>query len=117
MVAQNLESMEEPSFDEILAARKQSAVETLRPATAEELRKVLAEIFAADPLHPWLESFTKFVQDHQDETAYRGETSDGYSFIIYPQAGRGMWYQFDTRLIGVGIISDKNIRVLTELVK
>jgi hypothetical protein len=54
----------EPSFDEILAASKKSAEETLRPTTAEELRNVIAEIFAGDPLHPWLESFTKFVQDH-----------------------------------------------------
>ena len=91
MVAQNLESMEEPSFDEILAARRESAEKTLRPATSEEVRKTLTEIFADDPLHPWLESFTKFVDEHQDETAYRGQTSDGYSFVVYPKTGRGMW--------------------------
>ncbi len=42
----------EPSFDEILASRKQSAAESLRPATPEELRKLLPEIFAGDPQHP-----------------------------------------------------------------
>jgi hypothetical protein len=107
----------EPSFEEILAARKQSAAESLRPATPEELRKSLDEIFSADPLHPWLQSFTRFVEDHKDETAYRGETSDGYSFVFYPRTGRGMWYRFDTRLIGVGLISEKSIKVLTQLVK
>jgi hypothetical protein len=63
------------------------------------------------------ESFAQFVEDHKGETAYRGETSDGYSFAFYPQTGRGMWYRFDTRLSGVGIISEKNIQFLTQLVK
>jgi hypothetical protein len=107
----------EPSFDEILASRKQSATESLRPATPEEVRKVLQEIFAADPQHPWLESFTRFVADHHVETAYRGETSDGFSFVFYPSSGRGMWYRFDTRLTGVGLISENWIKFLTGLVK
>ena len=107
----------EPSFDEILAARRQSATESLHPAGPEEVRKLLGEIFVDDPSHPWLKSFTEFVQDHQEETAYRGETSDGYSFVFYPRSGRGMWYRFDTRLSGVGIISENNITLLTQLVK
>jgi hypothetical protein len=107
----------EPSFEEIVSARKESAAKSLRSATAEELRKLLDEIFSADPSHPWHESFTRFVEDHKDETAYRGETSDGYSFVFYPRTGRGMWYRFDTRLSGVGIISEKTINFLTQLVK
>jgi hypothetical protein len=107
----------EPSFEEILAARKQSAAESLRPTAPEELRKSLDEIFSAGPLHPWLQSFTQFIEDHKDETAYRGETSDGISFVFYPQTGRGMWHRFDTRLIGVGLISGNGIKFLTQLVK
>jgi hypothetical protein len=107
----------EPSFDEVLAARKQSAAESLRPAAPEEAQQLLTEIFSGDPAHPWLDSFTRFVQDHQDETPYRGETSDGYSFVFYPQTARGMWYCFETRLKGVGIISEKNVKALSQLVK
>ena len=68
------------------------------------------------PTHGY-KSFTQFVEDHGDETAYRGETSDGYSFVFYPSTSRGMWYRFDTRLSGVGIISEKTINFLTQLVK
>jgi outer membrane protein TolC len=49
--------------------------------------------------------------------SYRGETSDGYSFVFYPSTSRGMWYRFDTRLSGVGIISEKTMNFLTQLVK
>ena len=107
----------EPSFEEIISARQESAAKSVRSATAEELRKLLDEIFSADPSHPWHKSFTQFVEDHKDETAYRGETSDGYSFVFYPRTSRGMWYRFDTRLSGVGIISEKTINFLTQLVK
>lgn len=107
----------EPSFEEIVSARKESAARSLRSATSEELRRTLDEIFAADLSHPWHESFGRFVEDHKDETAYRGETSDGYSFVFYPRTGRGVWYRFDKRLSGVGIISEKSIQILTELVK
>jgi hypothetical protein len=107
----------EPSFEEIVSARKDSAAASLRFATPEEVRRTLDEIFSADPLHPWFESFTRFVEDHKDESAYRGETSDGYSFVFYPRSGRGMWYRFDTRLTGVGIISENAIKFLIQLVK
>ena len=107
------------SFDEIRGARLKSVNESLRQATPEELQKLLGEVFADDPLHPWVESTTRFVQDHKDETAYRAETSDGIGLVFYPRTGRGMWYMFDTKLkklSGVGIISDNNIKLLTQLV-
>jgi hypothetical protein len=107
------------SFDEILAARLQSVAKSLRQATPEELHKLLSEIFAADPLHPWMEASSQFVQEHPDETAYRAEASDGVSLVFYPRTGRGMWYMFDTKLkklSGVGRLSDDNIKRLTQLV-
>jgi hypothetical protein len=107
----------EPSFEEIVSARQESAAKSLRFATPEELRTTLNEIFSGDPSHPWRESFTQFVEDHRDETAYRGETSDGSSFVFYPRTGRGMWYRFDRRLSGIGIISEKTMNFLTQLVK
>jgi hypothetical protein len=107
----------EPSFEEIISARQGSAAKSLRSATVKELRELLDEIFSADPTHPWHKSFMQFVEDHKDETAYRGETLDGYSFVFYPRTSRGMWYRFDTRLSGVGTISEKTMNFLTQLVK
>jgi len=108
-----------PSFDEILAARAKSVAESLRPATPAELHKLLGEIFAADPTHPWMEAATRFVEEHQDETAYRAQTSDGIGLVFYPRTSRGMWYTFDPKfkkLSGVGIIAENSIKYLTQLV-
>jgi hypothetical protein len=107
------------SFDETLAARLQSVAASLRPATHEELHALLAEIFASNPLHPWAESSTRFVQEHKDEIAYRAETSDGIHVVFYPRTGRGMWYLLDKKdgtVSGVGIISENNMKRLTQLV-
>ena len=107
------------SFDEILAARLQSVAKSLRQATPEELHKLLSEIFAADPLHPWMESASQFVHEHPDETAYRAETSDGVGLVFYPRTGRGMWYILDTKLkklSGVGRMSDDNVKRLAQFV-
>jgi hypothetical protein len=107
------------SFDEILTARVKSVAESLRPATPAELHKLLGEIFATDPSHPWMESATRFAEEHQDETAYRAETSDGVGLVFYPRTGRGMWYILDTKLkklSGVGIIAENSIKLLTKLV-
>ena len=37
--------------------------------------------------------------------------------VFYPSSSRGMWYRFDTRLTGVGLISENSIKFLTGLVK
>jgi hypothetical protein len=105
-----------PSFDEVLATRKQSAAESIRPATAGDLQSLLEKIFAQDPLHPWVEPFEQFVRERESEQAYQGETSDGIGFVFYPGAGKGMWYRYDTRLRGVGVISDRNVSTLREMV-
>ena len=107
------------SFDEILTARVKSVAESLRPATAAELNNLLGEVFAADPLHPWMESVAQFLQEHQDETAYRAETSNGVGLVFYARTGRGLWYMLDTKLkklSGVGRISDDNMKPLAQLV-
>jgi hypothetical protein len=107
------------TFDEILTARAKSVAESLHPATPAELHKLLGEIFAEDPSHPWMESATRFVEEHPDDTAYRAQTSDGVGLVFYPRTGRGMWYTLDTKLkklSGVGIISENSIKQLTQLV-
>jgi len=107
------------NFDEILTARVKSIAESLRPATPAELHKLLGEIFVADPTHPWMESATQFVEEHQDDTAYRAQTSDGVGLVFYPRTGRGMWYVLDPKLkklSGVGIISENSMKHLIQLV-
>jgi len=106
------------TLDQILAARLKSIVESLRTAKPEEVHEWLREIFVADPLHPWMEAATRFVEEHPGETAYRAETSDGVGLVFYPRKG-GMWYILDAKsrkLCGVGIVSENNMKRLSKLV-
>jgi hypothetical protein len=106
----------EPSFAEIQDARRQSAAKTIRQASTQELNALLAELFV-DATHPWAVSFKRFVEDHRELSPYRGETSDGYGFVYYPDAGRGMWYLFREGLTGVGILGAANLKLLADLVE
>ena len=106
---------EPPSFSETLARRKESARNTLRSASPEELRALIAEIIP-DPTHPFAEAFSNFINEHRSESAVRGETSDGVSFVYYPRADRGMWYtQAGGKVTGVGVLGENSRKVLSEL--
>jgi hypothetical protein len=105
------------SFSETLAQRKESAGRTLRQASAEELRTLIAELFP-DKTHPFAEPFSRFIEAHQSERAVRGETSDGIAFVYYPQLNRGVWYQYAGagNLVGVGLIGETSLKALSEIV-
>jgi hypothetical protein len=105
---------EPTNFAELLAQRKASAQETLREVSNEELRALIAKLFP-DGTHPWSESFANFIDEHQSERALQGETSDGISFVYYPKTNRGIWYQYQTSLRGVGLLGETSLRVLSEI--
>jgi len=104
----------EPSFTELQEARRQSVERSLRPVAAEELEAHVAELFT-DDLHPWLEMFRAFIREHREEQAYRGETFDGYGFVFYPRAHRGIWYFVEDGVRGIGFLSERNLRALADL--
>lgn len=83
----------EPSgFAEMLRQRKESARKTLRQTSCEELRALVRELFP-DGSHPWAEPMSQFIEEHQAETAVRGETSDRIAFVYSthnPIAASGM---------------------------
>jgi hypothetical protein len=107
---------EPTNFAELLAQRKASAQETLHEVSNEELRALIAKLFP-DGTHPWAESFASFIDEHQTEPALQGETSDGISFVYYPNTNRGIWYQYQNSLRGVGLLSERNLRLLSEIVR
>jgi hypothetical protein len=105
----------EPSFSEKLIQRRESVRQTLRKTSPEELRALVREL---DPegTHPWAVSFSKFIDEHQAEPAVRGETSDGISFVYYPQFNRGFWYAYkEKRLVGVGLLGETNLKALSQI--
>ena len=81
-----------------------------------ELRALITKLFP-DETHPWKESFTSFIDEHLGETALQGETSDGISFVYYPTSNRGIWYQYQNSLRGVGLLGETSLRVLSEIAK
>ena len=106
----------EPSgFSEKLIQRKESARQTLRKTSCEELRALVHELFP-DGSHPWAVSFSKFIDEHQAEPAVRGETSDGITFVYYPQSKRGVWYEYKGKNVaGVGLLGETSLKVLSEI--
>lgn len=107
---------EPASFAQLLEERRASARETLREVSEEDLRNLMREIFP-DETHPWAEPFATFLQEHRGERVLRGETSDGYAFVYFPQSNRGAWYQHLGSLLGVGLIGDRGLKALAELAK
>jgi hypothetical protein len=79
------------------------------------LRALVSELFP-DGSHPWTESFSHFIEEHQAEPAVRGETSDGIAFVYYPRANRGIWYERTGKALGVGMFGPAALKVLSEIV-
>jgi hypothetical protein len=106
---------EAPDFAEMLKQRTESARKTLRQTSCEELRALVRELFP-DGSHPWAEPMSQFIEEHQAETALRGETSDGIAFVYYPQSNRGIWYERTDKALGVGMLGRTDLKTLAEIV-
>jgi hypothetical protein len=102
------------SYAEKLAQRKESARNTIREASVVELRTLVTELFP-DGTHPFVEPVTRFIEEHKSERVYRGETSDGISFVYYPKANNGLWYTFTGKLPSVGRLGRNSLKVLGEI--
>ena len=54
------------NFADLLSKRKESARNTLREASVDEIRKLVTELYP-DGNHPFVEIFSKFIEDHRSE--------------------------------------------------
>jgi hypothetical protein len=59
---------------------------------------------------------SQFIEQHQAEPAVRGETSDGFAFVYYPQSNRGIWYEHTGKALGVGLLGQTSLKQLSEIV-
>ena len=107
--------MTEPSgFADRLAQRTESARQTLRAASSEELQGLVTELFP-DGTHPFAEAFSKFIQENHSEHAVRGKTSDGVEFVYYPRPNRGMWFILGGTAPSVGLLGTTALKALSEI--
>jgi len=102
------------AFAETLARRKESARRTIRDISVNELRTLVGELFP-DGTHPLMEPISQFIEEHRSERALRGETSDGISFVYYPQSAKGIWYQYTGKLPSVGRLGPTSLKLLAEI--
>jgi hypothetical protein len=104
----------EPSFAERLAERRESARRTLREASYDELRALVAELFP-DQRHPFAETISRFIEEHHSERAVRGEVPGHTAFVYYPRANRGIWYQHHDDRVSVGLLGETSLKALSEI--
>jgi hypothetical protein len=102
------------AFAEKLARRKESARNTIHEASVAEVRSLVAELYP-DGIHPFVVPITRFIEEHKSERVYRGETSDGVSFVYYPKANNGIWYTYAGKLPSVGRLGRNSLKVLAEI--
>jgi hypothetical protein len=105
---------EPTNFSDVLANRKESARNTLRAASADEIRALVTELYP-DGTHPFVEIFSKFIDEHRSEPIFRGETSDGIGFVYYPQSNNGIWYRYTGKLASVGRLGPNGLKALSEI--
>jgi hypothetical protein len=101
---------------EKFAERKESARRTLRDVSSKEVHDLVLHLFP-DTNHPFAEPVERFVEEHKTERAVRGETSDGASFIYYPQANQGIWYTQKEGSLSVGLLASRSLQALAELTR
>ena len=102
------------SYADKVAQRKESARNTIRVTSVAELHTLVTELFP-DGTHPFAETITRFIEEHKAEQVYRGETSDGISFVYYPKANNGIWYTFTGKLASVGRLGGNSLKTLAEI--
>ncbi len=103
-------------YEEILNLRRNSAADSLRLAEAQELEQFVNEFFVNDQEHPWHLPLKEFIQKHEDEPIYRGETADGYGFVFSPSAVKGIWFCNRDRARGIGLLGPAALDALKRMV-
>jgi len=102
------------NFSDILEKRKESARNTIHEASVDEIRTLVTELYP-DGNHPFVEIFSKFIEEHRSERIFRGQTSDGIGFVYYPKSNTGIWYQYVGKVPGVGRLGPNGLKALAEI--
>jgi hypothetical protein len=102
------------NFADILAKRKESARDSIREASVAEIHTLVTELYP-DGNHPFVEIFSKFIEEHRSERIFRGQTSDGIGFVYYPKSNTGIWYRYAGKAASVGRLGPNGLKALAEI--
>lgn len=92
--------------------RRKSVAKTIRPISAEELKKMGNEIFRfADD--PWREAFFNFIAENAGASFYHGVASDGYNFVYCPDKDKGMWFLPGS---GMGPLQERGRKAIKDII-
>ena len=71
--------------------RRKAVAQSIRPISAEELKKLGGELFRfADD--PWREAFFRFIAENPGATFHHAVTSDGVNIVYCRDQDKGMWF-------------------------
>jgi hypothetical protein len=109
-----INSLQAFDFDKELVERRESVRHTLHQTSSQELHELVRTLFP-DGTHPWAAEFSKFIEEHRAESPVRGETSDGFVFVYYPQSNCGIWYKYFDESLAVGLLWPSHLRLISEI--
>jgi hypothetical protein len=78
-------------IESINEERREAIAKSIRTISAEEVKKLGAEIFH-DIDEPWRDTFFKAVAQNPAGTFYQAVTSEGAIFLYSREADKGLWF-------------------------
>ncbi len=93
--------------------RRKAIAKSIRPISAEELKKLGEEIFRyADD--PWRETFFGFIAENGGSTFHHALTSDGVNIVYCRDKDKGMWFLPGT---GKGPLQARGRQIMKEMIE
>jgi hypothetical protein len=100
-------------FESITEERRKSIAKSIRPISADELKKLGNDMFKyADD--PWRDTYFKFVNEHPHASFHHALTTDGVNIIYCQDLDKGMWFLPGQ---GMGPLQQKGRDAMKESIK
>ena len=93
--------------------RRKAIAKSIRPISAEELKKLGEEIFQYVD-DPWRETFVGFIVENRGSTFHHALTSDGVNIVYCRDKDKGMWFLPGT---GKGPLQPRGRQIMKEMIE
>ena len=93
--------------------RRKAIAKSIRPISADELKKLGEEIFRYVD-DPWRETFFGFIAENRGSTFHHALTSDGVNIVYCRDKDKGMWFLPGT---GKGPLQVRGRQTMKEMIE